>query len=998
MTRPQLTTDQHRATLHPGPVAILAGAGTGKTTTMVERYLRLVEDGVDPTAIVAVTFTRQAAGELTARIQRALLQRRPALAARLQVAPITTFDALCRALVRTYPWAHSLDATLEVADPVLVAIEVALERDALIARALQDVGAPVSLALTQELTLAALTQPGRVLAALAHDPTSARDRHAATARTWWHEARTQLVTALEASWPSTDSQRSFVAQCQALCEAIDDHLAAARTDATGLVRELRAIQTRVRGPQPLVEVVRSLRGEVDEANSGRWRALGWTEADELVVCHQPALAAVAERAVAMLDERLALRGVATFAAMERAALEVLENPGAIAELRTRWRAVIVDEYQDVSGTQAELVERLRRVVDADLAVVGDAKQSIYGFRGAQPHHANQIAERSDVVRLDTSFRSVPAIIALANAYAASALGATDALSPAREPEAGTSSAIDVVWVQGGRAPARAAAAQTVAALVAELLAGDEDLGPRRVRAADVAVIARRWSDLEPYRRALGAAGIAVVTQGGGDLLSTEAGALVRALVRFLASPRDDLAALALARFEGIGVSDAELVALAKATEPTRPWSERLGELADQRAERLRELGDCARTRTVAEALGCARALLELDAILGHGPLGPRRLADLDAMVELVATLGEGRTILEVAELLERMVDTGSRQSRPPLPSTDAVTLTTIHDAKGLEWPIVIADNLEYRRPDRRSEGLVIDPELGVAWRDRATEAPSSLALEIREAQAQAAEAEARRLTYVALTRARDRLVVVLTEDTTPDDHLRAVLAASEARWLHIEVPDESVIGDGSESGTAPPEVPPPPVTTPRRRRAEPPSSAHATTVYGLSAQLACPALALWVGPQGAVPAPGEHRQATPLPAHLRDALGTEELTWLEHEEVLEGFGRIQVTSVVRTPRIVVVPMASREALEPEGPLVAALAAAACGVPTGGLLDLASLQLHVVEAGIPEVAGLTQRPCERCRFARRCPERTGMLRASQPTDPSRESRVRLGRTS
>lgn len=971
---PQLTADQTRAAQHRGPLAVIAGAGTGKTLTMVERYLRLVADGVEPSAIVAVTFTRAAAAELRARVRAALLGNDTSRGTSVDAALITTFDGLNHHLVRAYPWAHDLGTDVDVEDPEIGAATASIEAGALLATALGTSTLPGSLALVQALADEAQRQPQRTMAALAVPSAPARDDHVRRARAFWSDVAGRLGVALAETTTSTEAQRRFLTEVQLLANAIDAWLATPHDDASELVIAARSIGLRSRGAgvDQLRAVVKELREALDDP-ARHWQALGWTSADELVATRQPQLAAVAEAVIRAGDERRKSVGVASFGAIERAALAVLADPTARAELADRWHAVIVDEFQDVSENQLRLVELLTHVVEGRTAVVGDPKQAIYAFRGARPELATSFAERSAVIQLEQSFRSLPRIIDLANDYARRALDASERLTPTRTAPSEDGSIAVIQVVGGSVAERRQAAAHAVASRL------EREIADGTLRARDIAVVARRWAELDDYRRELGACGIAAIASGGGSLLDTNVGLLVSSILRWLANPLDDAAAIAVARADVIGFRDDELVAFAAERDHTQPWATLLESLDDPRARRLRNLRLATRGASAPAAIMAALEMLEIDDALAAGPDPERTLADLHAMVSLVARFSTGRSLEEVVATIERLRTTGVSLPRPPVAGADAVTLTTVHGAKGLEWPLVITVGLENDPHPALPEGLVLHPTLGVAWNDRDERHQSSRAVEIGARLEHERKEEQRRLTYVALTRARDALIVVLDGDK--DSALRESLReVGTTEWTTIDAhpdgPDAHQPTDATVTSARDLTVPPPPVDDEASEPARvPPPRATPRTIAALAATLTCPWLAHWCGPEGAdalrhpttglVWAPDESAAllgvdpTIPLVPTVHDLrLGSSTLTGVT----------LSVTDVA-----VIVPVRNTRAAEPEARLAAALSARALERPTAVLLAVDEGVTTVVDAVAPDdVPIATTPPCERCRFRRRCP--------------------------
>lgn len=1003
-----LTPQQERAARAPGPVAIIAGAGTGKTLTMVQRYLQLLDRGFAPAEIVAVTFTRAAAAELRSRVRLELQAGRGnRLVGTLEAAPIWTFDALCRHLALAYPWAHELGPHIDTLDPRLADVATLIERDALLAAALESSRPPISLALLEALAEAAGRRPRPLLAALSRHPDEVRERHIELARAWWSDLAQRLEQAVASARATTDPQRRLLAAAERLVVHIHEHWQRPSPAGTEPLRAaVLAIETRAgAGVTAVAEILREAKHALSPAGGVDWRALGWTRADEAVSMHHESILEIAQRLVSLARADRAAQGVATFADLEDAALAVLDDLPARQELRNRWRALIVDEYQDVSPAQVAIVERLTELVGGETAVVGDPKQAIYAFRGARPDLALAFAERSQRAELTSSFRSVPEILDLANAYAARALGAHESLVATR-PRSLTIEPVVVIAAPaaGAVADRRRRAAHEVAAHLAALLASgvsiDRGGGSRPIAPGDIAIVARRWAELEDYRRELAALGIATLAQGGGNLLDTPSAAFALALLRWAADPSDDLATIALARHEAIGFGDDELALLAPRAREVG-WRVALAELADPRSARLDALEHAIEGRSAVEALRSVRVLLELDALAELGPDAKRRTADQDAVEEFLADLALGRSAAAVAALVADLRAAGTPVPRPPLSADDAVTLTTIHGAKGLEWSVVVAVGLESRGGARQAEGLVFHDDHGLAWHDRsAGEERSSLAAAIAEALEEESRAEARRLTYVALTRARDHLCIVLDDphDAAGDDEaLRACLAEHPCiRWIELERETAEEPAQLEDQGASHPQghqssaddIPPPPLEPlppwapsagESSRAGEAPL--ELSSVAALAAWLECPTLARWVGPTGASALGAVPAHELTIPPDIARLAGVDSLTPRPRRVTLLG-RPLEVVTLAATERLVVIPARALHRAAPEWRRTAGLAALALRASAGAVLDLDAMELSIVDATPSWLEPRDAHPCATCRFARRCPWARGPHSAAQ----------------
>jgi DNA helicase-2/ATP-dependent DNA helicase PcrA len=389
----------------------------------------------------------------------------------------------------------------------------------------------------------------------------------------------------------------------------------------------------------------------------------------------------------------------------------LADPAAGPVLRGMFDAVLVDEYQDVNAVQASIV-RLLQPDGKQLTCVGDDAQAIYGFRGADPAHLRQLTADYaglDVVRLDRNYRSRPGILDLANVIRPSAPGLDLTLTGDR----GAGSAPLLV-----RCHDEATQAREVCTRVLDAHEGDTAL-------RDQAVLVRAAHHSDLLEIELTARKIPYVKFGGLRFTDTAHVKDFTAAARILVNPADDLAWFRLLRLhEGIGPAHARRVLdlgpdadRARAVEAAPPRSRRA------LAATLDALADAA-----AETSGQAESLLALldPLIRGRYPDAAPRLADLRRLADAAAAQPSLQDAL--AELALDPPVSASDLAGPPRLDEDYLTISTIHAAKGLEWPVVHLPHL-------------VD---GALPSDMALGDPGGLA-------------EEHRLFYVAITRARDHL-------------------------------------------------------------------------------------------------------------------------------------------------------------------------------------------------------------------------------------------------
>ncbi len=395
----------------------------------------------------------------------------------------------------------------------------------------------------------------------------------------------------------------------------------------------------------------------------------------------------------------------------------LADPVAGPVLRGMFDAVLVDEYQDVNAVQASIV-RLLQPDGKQLTCVGDDAQAIYGFRGADPAQLRQLVADYpglDIVRLDRNYRSRQGILDLANLVRPSAPGLDLTLTGDRGPGQSGESGMAPLLV---RCHDEATQAREICARV---LAAHEDGAALR----DQAVLVRAAHHSDILEIELGARKIPYVKFGGLRFTDTAHIKDFLATARILANPADDLAWFRLLRLhEGIGPVHARRVLAAGLDGPADGWQQAI-DAAPARSRRAlaTTLG------RLAEAAGDpVRAILEiLDPLIrARYPAAAVRIPDLQRLADAAAAQPSLHDAL--AELTLDPPVSAADLAGPPRLDEDYLTISTIHAAKGLEWPVVHLSQL-------------VD---GALPSDMALGDPGGLA-------------EEHRLFYVAITRARDHL-------------------------------------------------------------------------------------------------------------------------------------------------------------------------------------------------------------------------------------------------
>ena len=788
-------------------VVVTAGAGAGKTRTLVARYLSLVAEGTPLRSIVAITFTRKAAREMRNRVRKAIrryLEQTSAPDERefwddvygeLDAARIGTIHQLCTEILRAHPAEAAVDPRFDVIDEAQAALLWAQAVDEALAWAASDEGRARLFALFGERTLqdvlldllARRLDAEMAFAALPEDVLAHWQRAL-------EQARGQALDALL----SHDRWQECVAYLYANepLEA-DDLLAEQR-------RNVLASLAAARGAETVGEVIRALdvidavnlrggrqgawpggkeqKDQVKEALRGLrslWReregqlTLQLNVLDEELAAALPALEATYRRAQAAYDQMKGERQALDFDDLERRALDLLANKAVRRRWQSEVNAILVDEYQDTNARQRDLVNALNR--GGRLFIVGDAKQSIYRFRGAdvtvfRRERRRIVEEGGAAFPLAHSYRAHRELASDLNALLAPVLGEEAPNQPWREPFAPLEAMREspdlpfepphvalylTVGSKGDGALKRAAAA----------LAGAlHEMAEQGLSYGDVAVLCRASTSFADYEDAFEEAGVPYLTVAGrGFYDRPEIRDLLNALTA-LADPADDLALAGLLRSPVFAFRDDELWELRPSKRGTSWWEAVQaddGEKAAWATDVVRRFHDQAGRLPIADLLKAFLDETDYRAALQRAEQS-RAARNVDKL--LVGAHASG--IVSVGEFLEYVENLRAgraREGEAQATVEGAVRIMSVHAAKGLEFPVVVLGDVTYRRPPGR-DGLLLHEEWGVLPPlksengDELPEKPAIYRLAKMEDELQEA-AERDRLLYVAATRAEELLIL-----------------------------------------------------------------------------------------------------------------------------------------------------------------------------------------------------------------------------------------------
>jgi ATP-dependent helicase/nuclease subunit A len=798
----RVNEQQFAAVEATGEVFVSAGAGTGKTAVLVERFTRAVVDrGLDVDSILVITYTRRAAGELRTRIRHALGEReRPDLARELDGAWISTIHGFCLRLLKAYPFAAGLDPRFRELD--------------------ENQGAVIrSEAFAQ---------------ALAEFCADGDDDRLRLLATYGAGGLRRMLTGVYSTLRSAGRDlRLDIGGRPELAERLEELQEAARTlaadvSATDLQRsnaqELLALLDRDSRPDRLMELSGfRASGERAASYEDARRSVEQAALDEAAARDRDLLQELLTRFAGVYAEAKARESALDFEDLQLAARDLLRDHPEIRERESlRFRSIMVDEFQDTNQLQVELVDLLRGPA-AELFFVGDEFQSIYGFRHADVGvFRERRAQAEQLLPLTQNYRSRPEVLAAVNELFGAHFGdefqQLHAAAEFPDPVFGHPVELlvtDKASYKDTGVHWRRAEARAVARRVRELV----DAGV--ASAGEVVLLFAAGTDAEWYEDELRKAGLPTYRATGKGYFGQQQVVDLLGYLRLLHNRYDDRALLTVLASPFVGLSNDALALLRRAASrrPLFAGLERtLPPGLDERDERLllafRQRFDrlaAALPRLSLERL-CERVVSEHDydlAVLAR-PDGRRRYANLRKLARLARSYEElrGPDVEGFVRFVAEQEAVGARELEAVAEEegADAVRLLTIHAAKGLEFKVVIvADAGRDKAPPSADEILALsDGRFGFRVADPATsKRRGAFDYEaVKDARSAEEEAEKLRLYYVAMTRAKERLIVSGSIDrektadrSTPIGWVLARLEVGEELTADGDGPVELARGD-----------------------------------------------------------------------------------------------------------------------------------------------------------------------------------------------------------
>lgn len=850
-----LTAEQAQAVQNRGgDLLVSAAAGSGKTKVLVERLMGYLTDPQEPANVddfLIITYTKAAASELRGKIADRLakeialhpenrhLQRQMQ---RLYLASISTVHGFCGDLLREYVYCLDLPGDFRVADEneCRELRELILE-GLLNERYAQERPDEAFLAFVDSQGLGRTDSLAPEIVQKVYD--SARchlDPQKWLDQCLADSACQNVTRAEETPWGRflmddlreyLDLQLGAMAQCVEMAGRIPgwEKPAALLTATAEQLRALRESQTwddvyahkeidygrlvfpKKGGDPETAERIKAVREGCKKGLSRKLAAFSDPNGQVMEDLRRIALAArgLVELVTEFgnrLDAMKKSRRIVDFGDLEHRTLDLLlgkRRGGATKiaqEVGSRFREIMVDEYQDSNAVQDAIFSALTRE-KRNLFLVGDVKQSIYQFRLADPgiflEKYNDFVPVVDAqprqgrkVLLSRNFRSGGAVLEAANHVFRTCMsvqvggldyGDAEALTEGIPHESLGEPEVELHAIEVD-ADTYAEEAAFAAKRIAQLLDGTHFIrdgeGQRPIQPEDIVILLRSPGSVGGrFRQALGQLGIPCTSGSGGDLLQTQEVETFRALLQIIDNPRQDIPLLAVLASPVFGFAAEELAAIRTNSRGTgfyealvRENSQKVREFLDtlqdlRQVERLRELPD------LLEAILCKT---RMDSVFAAMDDGARRLSNFQAFYQYAVDYASGgqrdlEQFLTHLQLLEE-------QGLPISGDGDAgsVRIMSIHKSKGLEFPVVLLCGLarEFNRESLRAQ-VLCHQELGLGLSCVDTENrvryPSIAKRAIAARIGGESLSEEMRVLYVAVTRARDRLIMTYASRSLQSD-------------------------------------------------------------------------------------------------------------------------------------------------------------------------------------------------------------------------------------
>lgn len=798
---------------------ISASAGSGKTYRLMELVHDEVDKGLKANGLLAVTYTKKAAEELKQRIREKLVESGKIDSARsMASARIGTVHSICGEILKRFSFEDGSSPRQKVIDEN--------ESARLFENALNEALTDIALKELSEIAWKFGTNTGELISDVRKLALIIRQNNLsqpALKESLKHSlAKIQLVT----QTPRVSSnQTNLVTEIERFLR--DNPNSPDTTQVTGkaykLVKDILAEAKNKNEPLSWywwVKLSKVSAGAKSDAlfEGVREAAKSFVSNAELRSDLEKMINLafkLATEASSNFKNKKKNLGVLDFADLEENTLALLDKLSVQDELKSELDVLFVDEFQDTNPIQLAIFLKLSSLCKKTVWV-GDLKQSIYRFRGADPELMKAVLQelgKGKIEVLNSNWRSVPEVVNFVNELYSSSflidgIPADQVIQKSMWQHSIQTNGLEV-WDGSGKNQEERIQklANGILGLLNEKIkiTDRENEEARDLRAGDVSILCRSNDECVKLSEELKVLGIASSVIGG-NLLSLPEINLAIAAFRYLVNSRDTIAAAEIAL--ALGTDQNEWLQNAVSGKKADTWNPALARISLAR-ESISEM-------SIREKLELALSVIPIDSVIEKLENGDTRAFHISALRQ------EAKKYEDVCQAaFLPCTDMGFleylEKSKPPIPSashTEAVSILTYHSSKGLEWPVVIMASLD--KEVREPSLFEVRQEMIAGTKFKSTEPlanrivtylpwpfgenkkvdevdalinglPEILALRYAE------ESETRRLLYVGMTRAREKLVLFNTIKKTVEESMLGVLQKDGQALLDFDVANSKII-------------------------------------------------------------------------------------------------------------------------------------------------------------------------------------------------------------
>lgn len=830
-------------------VSVSAAAGSGKTRVLVNRVVALLEEqgrGASLDRIVAITFTEKAAAEMKFRLreefrkrasdgEREEMNRWRGFERQLESAHIETIHAFCTSLLKE----HALEMGLEPDFGILDEAEHLLARDEILQSTLHDLlenGNPHAFRLCSEKNLWNTTE---LLKAIFKQK-SVLEKYLATPSYFDESIFLKLCEEIV----QTEKERLYrdmgkhleTMEWLEIFKGYDGCCDESQNSYEQLRNKFIIFLQRIINEEPLAEIDSAI-SEIRMHNLSKGKRTGWHEestfeefkhiqktfckdtswldktfpklqADEEVEqLHAEIMVSlmhVCQAISVAYDENLSRIGKLDFDSLiQKTHQKITADPEFCDKVASRFGHFLIDEFQDTDAVQLGIFKALCESESRpSLFVVGDPKQSIYYFRGADVEVFNNLRMQTEFdLKLTKNFRTVESIVSFINHFFQKSrlLSAVEKDYQAMVPERSRVKhpCVEFLMPTPDTAAAKTNAKQSrndEAALLADKLAYlcgedgpnivyDESIqGYRKARYGDCALLFRVASSVHKYENALRAKGIPYVLVSGSGFYERQEVLDILNVLKVALDPYNEMALLAFLRSPLAALHDESIYRMTQAGSLCTVFSgdtifegfTQIDELASAR-KLMQELWN-ATEYSVAQLMRHILQETQYEAVLVSQYLGIQKVSNVRKLLSIAENLGTSLTLRSFVHFLNEMRSKAVPEAEASIipEGANAVALMTVHKSKGLEFPVVFIPDISGEK-NHNTDGFYMHKDAGLSLRMDTFDdkRPQPLVSQfIKKRIEREEQADFYRGLYVALTRAQDYLVVCGKE------------GADKASWFH----------------------------------------------------------------------------------------------------------------------------------------------------------------------------------------------------------------------